>query len=132
MNSSERNIRILGVALLIGFATTVAAVYWDLPGRLRPAVSDGSPDQKPLRMQPSMTAAGAGRCPVYRGQEGVAATTPDAEAGVGGGCCAKKPAAAKHECGMESAACEHGKATQGSLATPARVAQPKSAANESH
>jgi hypothetical protein len=39
MNVSERNIRILGVALLVGFTSTVAAVYWDLPGRLRPAVS---------------------------------------------------------------------------------------------
>jgi hypothetical protein len=68
-----------------------------------------------------MMAAGAGRCPVYHGQEGDTAMTAGAQARAAGECCAKKLSAAKQGCGMDSAVCEHGKATEGSPALPANA-----------
>jgi len=131
MNSPERAIRILGIALLIAFTTTVAAVYWDLPGRLRPAVAGGSPTQKPSRTPASLPATPVGQCPVYRGQGDAATIVTGAQAEGGGGCCAKKPAAAAHECGMESGACEHEKVTGDSSAPSARAsAAPVQPANQ--
>lgn len=131
MNSPEKTIRILGILLLIGFATTVATVYWDLPARLRSSASGEASAPKPTQAPPSLPATPTGQCPVYHGPGSDASMTAGTPAETGGGCCAKKPAAATHECGMESAACEHGKVTGDSPAPSARAsAAPVQPANQ--
>lgn len=128
MNISDRTIRILGTLVLMGFVTTVAAVYWDLPARLSTAATGRATEQKLPVASVSPAAAPAGRCPVYHGQMKDAMMTA-AQAESGGSCCRKQTTA--HQCQMESASCEHAQAAGAKPSPSDPTAKPAVAAEPS-
>jgi len=118
MKFIERNLNFIGILLLTGFTAAAAGLYWDLPGKIRPAVrAKETASRYTCPMHPRITRDAPGQCPECGMRLVKISPAPSGQtlAAEKGGCCGDRAEAAP----SAGATCPHMAALANAPSCPA-------------